>query len=422
MSLLRLEPNFGAFGYPPTSYVSDQMIMNSMPVIEFFPAEPFFASGLSLFDLDFPTGADNYQKLINELGFSTNVPVRAAYIADNFPTDTFANEYTETFLQKFTDVASSGLSQIVQMSGSKDALEAVSKYGTAVAGMGETLKGSAFGSLMEGAGKMAVDTSAALRRFLNAPGGGTLGNLLGGGANLVNKMLAGHRIDFPQIWATSGFTPSYSVTIRLYNPYPGNTESTRRHIAGPLAALLCLALPRTDNGHSYRWPFYHRIRSIGIYDLYPACITNITVVKGGDQQQIAYNQRLAMVDVRVDFSALHRSIVQEEKSQKFINRPTLRRYIDELTEQTTRVTKRQQMRRTIGSTVFTSRDQIPVPVPLTEDEKDELLINKNKAVAKMQAQARQIQELERLVEDKKATEDQLVAAKGSLQTFYSDTD
>jgi hypothetical protein len=173
----------------------------------------------------------------------------------------------------------------------------------------------------------------ALKRLEASLKGGdsALSRTLGGGMNLVSKMMAGHRIDFPQIWSNSGYSPSYSVTIRLYNPNPGSKQSTLKYIAGPLATILCLAVPRTLNGASYRWPFYHKIRVRGLYNLDPAVITNITVVKGGDQQQIGYTQMMGMCDIRIDFISLHRSMLLDEKEPTIDNRPTVRNYIEELT-------------------------------------------------------------------------------------------
>jgi len=332
---LSLKPYMGVFGLPPPAHVNHEMIANSMPVLEITPGEPNFSLGLTLFTINTLRGWDEYTRILSNHGFSVEdigKPLKFAFIADNFPTDTFTNEYTETFLQKFTDVASGGLSQIIQMSGQADALKAVTSYGQIAQQAAEGMEGG-MGSIVRGAGEMAIKGAAGLRKMKENLEGSTstIGRTLGGGMGLINKMLAGHRIDFPQIWSNSGYSPSYSATIRLYNPNPGNKTSTLQYIAGPLCALLCLAVPRTLNGASYRWPFYHKIRVKGLYELDPAVITNITVIKGGDQQQIAYNQMMSMCDVRIDFVSLHASMLLEEGDPAADNRPTVRRYIRELT-------------------------------------------------------------------------------------------
>jgi hypothetical protein len=332
---LSLKPFMGIFGLPPPAHVTNEMITNSMPVLEITPGEPNFSLGLTLFTINTLRGWDEYTRILSNHGFSVDdigKPLKFAFIADNFPTDTFTNEYTETFLQKFTDVASGGLSQIIQMSGQANAVDAVTSYGEIAKQAAEGMEGGV-GSIVRGAGDLAIKGAAGLRKMQAnlASSDSTIGRTLGGGMGLINKMLAGHRIDFPQIWSNSGYSPSYSATIRLYNPNPGSKTSTLQYIAGPLCALLCLAVPRTLNGASYRWPFYHKIRVRGLYELDPAVITNITVIKGGDQQQIGFNQMMSMCDVRIDFVSLHASMLLEEGNPAADNRPTVRRYIRELT-------------------------------------------------------------------------------------------
>jgi len=402
--IMTLKPELGAFGFPPSTYLSDDMIRNSMPIIEFYPAEPDFSSGLSLFTIDMGKGEQNYKKILNLHGFSTELPIRAAFIADNFPTDTFSNEYTETFLQKFTDVASSGLSQIIQMSGETNALDALQSYGTDLQKAGEAFGGT-MGSMAGTVGKKAAETAKQIQEFMKSKKSGAFARTLGGGINLVNKMLAGHRIDFPQIWSNSGFAPSYSVTIRLYNPFPGQIESTKRYIVGPLACFLCLATPRSENGYAYRWPFYHKIRVTGLYELNPAVITSMTIVKGGDQQQIAFNQNLSMCDLRIDFQPLHKSMVLETANHKFPNRPTVKSYLDQLSSNDTRnYERRDQMRSNISKRL---NNITPELQPFATSE--EFLANQ--AAARREAQAREIEAEKKRVADLEAIKQRALALK-----------
>jgi hypothetical protein len=322
-NIMRLEPKpYGAFGLPPGSHVSNHMIYDTMPVLEIHPGEPNLTEGLSAFRIK-ETQA-TFEKLLANQGFSAPYPLRFAYIADSFPSDSFSNEYGETFLQKFTDVASQGFSQLTQMTGARDVTGAVKSLGSTIKEMGKKI-GGPMGGILElggGAGESAAQTATHIKNSLH-------GSSLGGMANIVDKMVAGARVDFPQVWRNSGFTPSYTVTIRLYNPRPGNEEATKRWIVGPLAVLLCLCVPRSDDGQTYNWPFFHRILSSGIWDLDPAVITNLTIIKGGDQQSIGWNQRLGIVDVRLDIGSLFTSMLVEEKGM-VSNRPTVRTYLNAL--------------------------------------------------------------------------------------------
>ena len=364
---MKLNPLNQTFGLPPSTYVSDDMVVNSMPVMEITPGKPNFESGLTLFTVN--EDWSTYTNILGKLGFSlANTPIKLAFIADNFPTDSFTNEYGETFLQKFTDVASQGMSQIAQMTGSREFTEALGKLGKGFTGVGEDV-GGALGGILRGGGTAFRKTGESLKELRSALGENTV---MGGGAQLIDRMLAGNRVDFPQIWRSSGFTPSYTATIRLYNPNPANPESTKRHIAGPLAVILCLAIPRSKDGKTFSWPFFHIIKAKGIYNLNPAVITNVTVIKGGDQQQISFNQKLSMVDVRIDFTSLYATMLLEEQasiSEVDNRRPTVRNYLQSLIENdATLSSSRNNMRRTVaqaagagiqdGNVLISSRQEI----------------------------------------------------------------
>jgi len=178
---------------------------------------------------------------------------------------------------------------------------------------------------MQEAGRQIEQLGEAFAR--TGPTQAAIANKVGG---LAGRLMAGARVDFPQVWKNSGFTPSYTMTVRLYNPRPGNYTATKKYIIGPLAALLLLGLPISSDGDTYNWPFLHKIRCPGIYNLNPAFISNITVVKGGDQQQISHKQTMGIVDVRIDFGSLYNSILAEEGNRKLANRPTLNSYLKAL--------------------------------------------------------------------------------------------
>jgi len=324
-------------GLPPSGATDDAIqgrtntvMENSMPIAKIYPGTPSIVKGLTLFkrvpafrcDSD-SKDAISYLKLLNAHGFDLDQPngggsgnegcLTVAYIADSFPTDSFTNEYGENFLQKFTNIASEGAGAIAQMRGATNVGQLFHQTTGSLKGMGG-IPGAA-GSLIEGVG----DTAAALLRAL-------LPKSLMGGVDIVSKLATDSRLDFPMLWKNSGFQPSYSMTIRLYNPAPKSLEATRKYIAGPIAALMLLAIPISTDGITYHWPFIHKIISPGIYNLDPAYISNITIIKGGDQQQIGYNQRLGVVDVRIDFGSLFSSMLASVNDLR--TRPTLSTYLD----------------------------------------------------------------------------------------------
>ena len=292
------------FGMPPETHVSENVRLNSMPILEITPCRPNFQAGLNLFNLTpaWEGEKDGYNPILNTHGFELDgQPIKVAYIADNFPTDTFSNEYGESFLNRMTDVASGAAGELSYIAGGRNAADVVRNVETALKGAGG-VAGAAGSALGTARGGMESLGSA-------IAGMGGVGKSLGSGGQILNRLMAGARVDFPQVWKNSGFQPQYSVTIRLWNPMPGNDESTNKYIIGPLAALLLLCVPLTDDGHTYSWPFLHKIKCKGIFDLRAAFISNIAVIKGGDQQQIGWNQRMGVVDVRIDFGSLYNSLL-----------------------------------------------------------------------------------------------------------------
>jgi len=320
------------FGLPPDNLLPEttRKIYDSMPVCHFQPSIPKFTRGLDLFYLDSAwttnmSGAPSYTQLLEEHGFQTNNSagqgIKVAYLADSFPTDTFTNEYGENFLQKFTDVASEGAASIMQMMGTTSAFDALSRLtGPLLNMVPTTFLGTNFNpqeatkkglsTLKQGAANVLAAT-----KMQNA-------------ATMLDRLAAGARIDFPQVWKSSGFQPSYTLTVRLYNPNPRSFESTKRYIIGPIVALMLLAVPISQDGSTYNWPFLHKIVSPGIFELNPGFIGNITVIKGGDQQQISQQQHLAMVDVRIDVGSLYSTMVAGSPGIQQKTRPTVKSYVN----------------------------------------------------------------------------------------------
>mgnify|MGYP000555655586 CR=1 FL=1 len=337
-------------GMPPRTYVSDSVMFNSMPIIRISPHLPRTSTGLTLFTLE--SAQDEYNKILNNLGYSLDAPlepIRLVFNADTLPVDTFTNDYTETFLQRMTDVASQGMSQIMQIAGAKTFTEGVRKIGEGTAEKGEELGGTV-GGFMKTAGETAAEIAKELEMMKGRLGAGAEGDrsLASQAINTIDKMMAGHRIDFPKIWGNSAYAANFSVNVRLFNPRPGNLKYTQQYLIGPLAVILALALPRSDDGYSYQWPFFHKIEAPGFLNLTPAAITNVTVTKGGDAQQLAFSKTLGLIDVRIDFTTIYESMLLEsEDSSLSYKRPTVKNYLASLEKnsQTNNLSSRSEMRR-----------------------------------------------------------------------------
>lgn len=318
-------------GMPPSTGsdidVTQNLIHNSSLMLKITPCEAKFETGMSLFRLD-PVWA-KYRKLLNQHKFSPDAShdssqcISVAVQADSFPTDTFTNEYGEHFLNKLTDVASSAFGEISQMMGKKHGTEAVIELGRGVKDLG--------GMIAEGAGG-GIETAGNFLKGLKGTMQNSKSETIKGMAEMADRLIAGARIDFPMVWKNSSYSPTFSFNIRLWNPNPGNDNSTNKYIIGPLAALLLLALPQTTeeqtDSSSYNWPFFCKVVCPGIFRIHAGAITNISVTKGGEGGQIAFNQRVGMVDVRIDFINLHNSLIVSNFGHH--SRPTLQGYLDNL--------------------------------------------------------------------------------------------
>lgn len=323
-------------GLPPSGSLlaNNNLKINTMPVIEIIPCYPDSGkSPINIFSLQSARGDANagpdvkndFDRRLAEFGFSAPNPIKLAFQAESFPVDSFSNEYGETFLNKMADVASEGVGELMQMTNTSNAMEAAKKIGLGLKGLG---------GMGETVGGMLTGKAEQLQNWINKnqQAGGMKG-AGASGAGLVSKMLAGQRVDFPMIWKNSTFNSSYSINVRLFNPKPASLDITEQYIIGPIALIMLLALPQSDeSGETYKWPYFHRITCRGLFDIKAGAITNVSVSKAGDQNQIAWNRRLSQVDIRIDFVNLYSSLIAGGKND--LDRPTLDSYLTVLRSET----------------------------------------------------------------------------------------
>lgn len=305
-------------GLPPTTQFNNTLVNMTMPVMEIIPCDPDFSEGLTLFKLK--NNWEKYSQLLTAHGYTsgTSGSLKVAFTIDSLPSDTFTNEYGESFLNKLTDLASSGAGELSQIMGKRKLTENLAALSSKAKDSGSVL-GQFAGSGLDMA-------NAGIEEIKSVFGNGNMGNVM-------DSVLSGARVDFPQVWKNSSYQPSYSFNIRLYNPNPGNATATKKYIVGPLAALLLLGMPITEDGDTLNWPFFHKIKCKGLFRMIPGCISGITVTKGGDQQLVGFNQRLGMVDVRIEVTNLFRSMIAGLNYSSPEDRPTLLNYLQNMSDE-----------------------------------------------------------------------------------------
>lgn len=129
---------------------------------------------------------------------------------------------------------------------------------------------------------------------------------LGRAGRIATKVLSQPgKVDFPTIWKGSSFDASYEINIRLYNPMPKDEILQQYLVVNPLIALSMFVTPWSDDGDFYQWPFMMRFNIAGLVHLKAAYCSSMTVVKGGDVNDIAWNQRAGTVDVRMSINSVY---------------------------------------------------------------------------------------------------------------------
>ncbi len=300
-------------GKPPIDNYVGEYWEGAFLQAKIIPSTAKLQKGLNIFEC--ATDWENYVSTLSQFGYGlSNYRLGGITLvcnADSFPTETFQNDYGASFLQSATDVISPGIQDIMQFTGATSAADAARKIGRLF---------PEGGMLQAGAGKVAT-TIEGMQTWANKN--------VGPAAAVINAMLTGGRVDFPQIWKSSSWAPSYSLSIRLMNPRSGSEEAYEKFIVGPLCALLLLGLPHSaGSAHIYKWPFIHQIEITGLMGVKAAALTSISVSKGGDQAGVAMTQRPWLVDVKLDFVSLYSVLVTSTATQS--DAPTLDRYLDVL--------------------------------------------------------------------------------------------
>jgi hypothetical protein len=95
----------------------------------------------------------------------------------------------------------------------------------------------------------------------------------------VQVLMVGGRMAFPEIWADSQFSRTYSVTIKLDSPDCDNL-SIFMNILLPLAHILGFVLPRSMGSNNYISPYLVRAYYKSMFHIDMGIITGCNITKG----------------------------------------------------------------------------------------------------------------------------------------------
>ena len=327
-------------GLPPIAYTKDggeegeklrKLIVASMPIVELTPCLASFGSaneqGLNLFHLDPQKGETKYKDILKVAGFQLKesdlkLPIQIAFLNEGAIGESWSSTYGDTgFENKLNSLGNNNIAEMRQMTGASN--------------IGDFLKD------MESQGERdnPMGTLFALGGSLGAAavglGGAVLGGILGDTyANAAMKLFSGSKVDFPVLWQGSSFDPSYSISVRLYNPTPSSMEAYEKFILLPLAKLLAFCVPLTDSPYVYDFPLMCKAKCAGLFKLPAAVVSSISVIKGGNTNDVTYQQQPSIVEVQLTLQSLYSTMVamttEESEEQTDEERPTFKKYFDSL--------------------------------------------------------------------------------------------
>jgi len=151
------------------------------------------------------------------------------------------------------------------------------------------------------------------------------------GAVDLSKTALGERITFPKVWKGGNASTELSFSVRLgYVPVVTDDDliEYKKHVLGPLSALVLLAIPQSDEGTTYKWPFYLKIKSPGICDFKMAAISSLSV-QPVDYTQSTITQIPPAFDVNITIVSLDDNMVFVENEESANNETvnSLQRYL-----------------------------------------------------------------------------------------------
>ena len=225
---------------------------------------------------------------------------------ESSPSDSFINEVGPSSLKGLADGADSTIKDLAFMinSGGGNA-ETIQKIGdnsvSAIQGMASELLGG-------------------------ANSGGPLNNIVNRIGNMASNVIKGENIIIPDIYQSSSYSKSYSITIHLRSPY-GTSFAYYMNIFVPLMHLLALVLPRQGSSNSYSSPFLVKGYLEGLWTVNMGIVSNLTIAK--DVETWNTDGLPTAVDVTLEIQDLYSDMAMtpNDKPLLFVNNSSLIEYL-----------------------------------------------------------------------------------------------
>jgi len=270
--------------------------------------------GLQLFSMNATEGKTIFEDILQQLdlfdGKMPSLPLRFAVLNDVSIAESWSSTYRDTSFEGLANVGSDRIQELKAITGAGKSSEIAGRMGGPQE-ITDLLKG--------------IESS--FQGMANKVGGA-------GAGTAVQALLEGSKVDFPTIWQGSNYDPQYQFTVRLYNSWPTDPEAYKKYILRPLAILLAMSVPVSDSKYTFSFPLLVRARCAGLFKINAGFISSIQVIKGGDTNDITWQQQPGMIDVRVTVDSLYQTMIGTTKAgadaESDADRPTLKKYIDNL--------------------------------------------------------------------------------------------
>lgn len=144
--------------------------------------------------------------------------------------------------------------------------------------------------------------------------------------NLGSRVVRGENIIIPDIYTSSSYEKSYSITVHLRSPY-GTKFGYYMDIFVPMMHLLAFALPKQGTANSYASPFLVKGYVEGLWSINLGIVTDISITK--DTESLSVDGLPMAVDVTLNIRDLYSdlSISSGKDPRLFINNSSLVEYL-----------------------------------------------------------------------------------------------
>lgn len=134
-------------------------------------------------------------------------------------------------------------------------------------------------------------------------GGGVIQRLLSGATSVIS----GTNLVFPELWKTSNFNRSYSISIHLKSAY-GTKESIFTDIIVPMCFWIALAAPRQATANTFKAPFLTRFFIPGFCSVDMGIVESLQISKGGNGDAWSVDGLPLQVDLNISIKDLYSSL------------------------------------------------------------------------------------------------------------------